>query len=79
MMNGCLVNSVPLPWDELMRLSEEHQGIVFMNFGNESVPHFILDLVLELEREKVVPAVSPCEVFERTYLIEDGVRGNRRD
>ena len=78
MMNHCLMNPVSLSRDELLRLSGKHQGIVFLSLGDESVPHFILDLVLELEREKVVSTVSPCEIFERSCLMENA-SGHRRD
>ena len=61
-----------------MCLSGQYEGIVFLNLGEESVPHFILDLVLELEREKIIPTISPCEIFERSCLIEKD-RGDQRD
>ena len=51
---------------------------MFLNLGDESTPHFILDLVLELKREKIVPVVSPCEIFERSYLAENA-SGSQRD
>ena len=78
MVNHCLMSPASLSLDELMRLSEQYQGIVFLNLGDESAPHFILDLVLELEREKIVPVVSPCEIFERSYLVENA-SGSQRD
>ena len=77
-MKHCLMKPVALPLSSLIGLSEQYQGIVFLNLGNESVPHFILDLVLELKREKVVSSISPCEIFEGSYLIDKG-RGDQRD
>ena len=79
MMSHCLMNPVSLSRDELARLSGKYQGIVFLSLGrDESVPHFILDLVLELEREKVVSNVSSCEIFERSCLM-DNASGHQKD
>ena len=78
MTKRCFMNPVTLPWDELICLSGNYRGVVFLNLGDESAPHFILDLVLELEREKVAPDISPCEIFEGSYLIEKA-SGHQRD
>ena len=72
------MNSITLPWREFICLNEQCQGIVFLNLGDGSIPHFILDLVLELEREKIISNLSICEIFERSYLIDKDC-GNQRD
>ena len=71
------MDPISLPWGEFMCLSEQYQGIVFLNLGDESVPHFIIDLVMELKREKIVTDISPCEIFERSYLID--IAGCQKD
>ena len=78
MMNHCLMNPIPLSWDEFMCLSEKNHGIVFLNIAGENAAHFIIDLVLELEREKIVPVISPCAIFERSYSIDNASR-NQKD
>jgi hypothetical protein len=78
MMNNCLLDAIAISWGELIILSERYQGIVFLNLGEESVPHFILDIVLELEREKLVTTISPCKYFEMSCFM-DKAHGDRKD
>ena len=78
MKDNCLMNAAALPLGELICFSKQYQGIVFLNLGEENVPRFIVDLVSELEREKVTTTVSPCEIFESSRLI-DRPHGHQRD
>jgi len=72
------MNIINLSWGELIYLSKQYQGIVFLNLGEENAPHFVLNLVLELEQENVVANIPPCEIFEKTCLM-DNAYGHRID
>jgi hypothetical protein len=78
MMNNCLLDAIAVSWSELITLSERYQGIVFLNLGEECIPHFILDIVLEKKKEKVVTTISPCKYFEMSCLM-DKTHGDRKD
>jgi hypothetical protein len=50
-------------------MNRQWKGIVFMDFRNESAPHFILDLIEELQREKIAESIAPCQTFAKSFMM----------
>gem|GEM_PF-2394317 len=69
MMRFCLMAPRPFSWDRLIWMNRQWKGIVFRNFQNEKPPRFILDLVEELQREKIAESDAPCQTFAKSFMM----------
>ena len=69
MMRFCLLDPRFLSWDRLIWMNRQWKGIVFRNFQNEKPPRFILDLVEELQREKIAESDAPCQTFAKSFMM----------
>jgi hypothetical protein len=50
-------------------MNRQWKGIVFVDFREENAPHFILDLIEELQREKIAESIAPCQTFAKSFLM----------
>ena len=59
----------PFTWDRLIWMNRQWKGIVFVDFQNEKPPRFLLDLVEELQREKIAESIAPCQTFSKSFMM----------
>ena len=69
MMRFCIMAPRPFSWDRLIWMNRQWKGIVFVDFRAEKPPRFILDLVEELQREKIAESDAPCQTFAKSFLM----------
>ena len=69
MMRFCLMDPRPFSWDRLIWMNRQWKGIVFVDFRDEKAPRFILDLVEELQREKIADSTAPCQTFAKSFMM----------
>jgi hypothetical protein len=58
-------------------MNRQWKGIVFMDFRDESAPHFILNLIEELQREKIVESIAPCQTFAKSFMMFSPATGRK--
>ena len=68
-MRFCLMDPRPFSWDRLIWMNRQWKGIVFVDFQNEKPPRFILDLIEELQREKIAESIAPCQTFSKSFMM----------
>ena len=69
MMRFCLMDPRPFSWDRLIWMNRQWKGIVIVDFREEKAPHFILNLVEELQREKIADSIAPCQTFSKSFMM----------
>ena len=69
MMRFCLMDPRPFSWDRLIWMNRQWKGIVFVDFREENAPRFILDLIEELQREKIAESIAPCQTFAKSFMM----------
>jgi len=68
-MRFCLMDPRPFTWDRLVWMNRQWKGIVFMDFHEENAPHFILNLIEELQNEKISDSIAPCQTFSKSFMM----------
>jgi hypothetical protein len=58
-------------------MNRQWKGIVFLDFRDENAPHFILNLIEELQREKVAESIAPCQTFAKSFMMISPATGRR--
>jgi hypothetical protein len=58
-------------------MNRQWKGIVFIDFREENAPHFILDLIEELQREKIAESIAPCQTFAKSFMMVSPATGRR--
>jgi hypothetical protein len=58
-------------------MNRQWKGIVFMDFRDENAPHFILNLIEELQRENIVESIAPCQTFAKSFMMFSPASGRR--
>jgi hypothetical protein len=58
-------------------MNRQWKGIVFIDFREENAPHFILDLIEELQREKIAESIAPCQTFAKSFMMVSPATGRK--
>jgi hypothetical protein len=58
-------------------MNRQWKGIVFMDFRDENAPHFILNLIEELQREKIAESIAPCQTFAKSFMMISPATGRK--
>jgi hypothetical protein len=58
-------------------MNRQWKGIVFLDFRDENAPHFILNLIEELQREKVAESIAPCQTFAKSFMMISPATGRK--
>jgi hypothetical protein len=58
-------------------MNRQWKGIVFMDFRDENAPHFILNLIEELQREKIAEIIAPCQTFAKSFMMISPATGRK--
>jgi hypothetical protein len=58
-------------------MNRQWKGIVFKDFREENAPHFILNLIEELQREKIAESIAPCQTFGKSFMMISPATGRR--